>query len=92
MKIYTIPEYGITVEVNEETKAGNITSQLKEQFLDEEEDGAVMRQFVDNERAEASADALEALILAHACAGIDISSAAYQEGLKTAVEAIANNL
>ena len=39
----------------------------------------------------AAIDGLESLILAHACAGIDISSSAYVEGIETAVEAIVNN-
>lgn len=35
--------------------------------------------------------ALESLLLAHACAGVDIESPAYLEGLETALEAIANH-
>jgi hypothetical protein len=31
-------------------------------------------------------------VLSHACAGIDVESPAYVEGLKTTVEAIGNNL
>jgi hypothetical protein len=37
-------------------------------------------------------DAIESLILAHACAGIDIESPAYIEGIETAVEACSNNV
>jgi len=37
-------------------------------------------------------DAIESMILAHACAGIDIESPAYLEGIETTVDAIANNL
>jgi hypothetical protein len=37
-------------------------------------------------------DALESLILAHACAGVDIAAPAYLEGVEVAVEAIAANL
>lgn len=37
-------------------------------------------------------DALEALILAHAVAGVNVESPAYLEGLETAIDAIANNL
>lgn len=37
-------------------------------------------------------DGIESLILAHACAGIDITSPKYVEGIKTAVEACGNNL
>jgi hypothetical protein len=36
-------------------------------------------------------DAIEALVLAHACAGVDVESAAYLEGLNSALEAIDNN-
>jgi hypothetical protein len=35
-------------------------------------------------------DAIESLILAHACAGVDISSPAYLEGVNTALDAISN--
>jgi hypothetical protein len=36
-------------------------------------------------------DAIESLILAHACAGIDVESPAYIEGINTTLEAISNN-
>jgi hypothetical protein len=39
----------------------------------------------------AAVDGLEALILAHACAGVDVQSPAYIEGIETAVDAIFNN-
>jgi len=39
----------------------------------------------------AAIDGLESLILAHACAGIDITSPAYLEGIETAEAAIGNN-
>ena len=39
----------------------------------------------------AAIDGLESLILAHACAGVDVESLAYVEGIETAVEAIANH-
>lgn len=35
-------------------------------------------------------DALSSLILAHACAGVDVESEAYVEGVNTALDAIAN--
>jgi hypothetical protein len=40
----------------------------------------------------AAMDAIESLILAHACAGLDVASPAYVEGIETAVEACCNNL
>ena len=36
-------------------------------------------------------DAIESLILAHACAGIDVTSPAYLEGVNTALDAISND-
>ena len=39
----------------------------------------------------ARVDGLESLILAHACAGVDVESPAYVEGIETAVEAITNH-
>ena len=37
-------------------------------------------------------DAIESLILAHACAGVDIADLAYVEGIETAVDACYNRL
>jgi hypothetical protein len=36
-------------------------------------------------------DAIEALVLGHACAGVDVESPAYAEGLQTAFQALANH-
>jgi len=36
-------------------------------------------------------DAIESMVLAHACAGVDIESPAYIEGIETAVEAVMNH-
>ena len=35
-------------------------------------------------------DCLEAIILAHACGGIDVTASVYLEGIETAVDAIVN--
>ena len=42
------------------------------------------------QKLNAAMDGLEALVLAHACAGIDVASPAYVEGIETAVDAIGN--
>ena len=89
MKI-ELPCYGIVVEVGDSRpenpnafEGGSlVSSDLGPNLLLDEEDV----------EGQAAADALESLILAHACAGIDIASPAYVEGIETAVEAIANNL
>jgi hypothetical protein len=36
-------------------------------------------------------DGIQSLILAHSCAGIDVTSEQYQEGIETALDAIQNN-
>ena len=81
-----LPCFGITVHLDRECSAdsparGTITSQLREPGR-----GTLVRTF------NAAIDGLEALILAHACAGVDIASPAYIEGIETAVDAIGNNL
>lgn len=40
----------------------------------------------------AAIDGIESLVLAHACAGIDVSSKKYIEGLQTALDAVAHYL
>jgi hypothetical protein len=60
--------------------AGTITSDLK-----------VPGKSTANRQYNAAVDGLESLILAHACAGVDVESPAYVEGIETAVEAIANH-
>ena len=81
-----LPCFGITVHLDRESSPesraeGSITSQLKEPGR-----GTLVRRF------NAAIDGLEALILAHACAGVDIASPAYIEGIETAVDAIGNHL
>jgi hypothetical protein len=64
----------------EEPGSGSIISELREP------ETAANRQY------NAAIDGLEALILAHACAGVDVESPAYVEGIETAVNAIANHV
>lgn len=44
----------------------------------------------EDEEYDIAIEGLERLILAHACAGVDIESPGYVEGIETAIEAIAN--
>ena len=81
-----LPCYGITIRLEGENTErrpgyGTITSDLKEAGEDAE-----------GMRFNAAIDGLESLILAHGCAGIDVESPTYVEGIETAVEAISNNL
>jgi hypothetical protein len=79
-KVIETGVYGIKVTVYEDGVCGQIVSELH----DCADDSSV--------EYNAAIDGLESLILAHACAGIDIASPAYLEGIEAAVEAIANNV
>lgn len=74
---YKLP-YGIEVKVN--GKMGSITSTLKASW--EFDPG------VDELGFNWAVDVIESLVLAHACAGVDIGSDQYVEGLTTALDAI----
>ena len=86
MKTYTIPEFGITVQVvpGGSRNSASISSELRNHLVGSDLEG-------DTGELYAVVDALESLILAHACSGIDIGSPAYVEGLRTSLEAIANH-
>lgn len=71
-----LPCFGIAIELT--GNAGKITSDLK--------DGS------DDAELVAAMDAIELLILAHACAGVDVASPAYVQGIETAVETCWNKL
>ena len=78
-----LPCYGITIRLDREptsdmSSCGRITSNLKDAT------NAAAR------LSNAAIDGLESLILAHACAGIDVTLPAYIEGIETAVAAIEN--
>ena len=86
VRLIHLPCFRITIRLDRDSTAkapgsGAITSDLKRA-----DDLAMDRSY------NAAIDAVESLILAHACAGIDVESPAYVEGIETAVEAIANHL
>jgi hypothetical protein len=80
-----LPCYGITITLVRENGAdkpgsGAIASDLR------------AGQSAADRHYNAAIDGLEALILAHACAGVDVEAPAYIEGIESAVEAIANHV
>ncbi len=80
-----LPCHGIVVRLHQlpsanEPGSGTISSDLKQDATGGDEEYL------------AAIDGLESLILAHACAGIDVTSPAYVEGIETAVQAIGNIL
>ena len=77
-----LPCFGIVIETND--GAGKITSDLKN-----ETPGV---KYPSGGEITPAMDAIESLILAHACAGVDVASPAYIEGIEIAVEACWNQL
>jgi hypothetical protein len=60
-------------------RSGSVTSSLHTSEDDAEEFNAAM-------------DAVESMVRAHACAGIDVTDPRYAEGVRTCIDACANNL
>jgi len=87
MKTITTNCFGIVVVLGEPDAdgdvAGSIISDLHEEPTDEFDTDYVIYNSM--------MDALESMILAHACAGVDITDPAYLCGVETAVESCANN-
>lgn len=75
MKTISLPVYGIVVNVND--RGGRISS------ADLQGEGATPGY-------KAAVIALLSLVLGHACAGVDVESPAYLEGIEVAVDSIAN--
>ena len=79
-----LPCYGIEVTLIDD--GGSITSKMKDSPVDssyhEEEQAARYNDMM---------DALESIILAHAIAGVDITTLAYLDGIETACNACAKN-
>lgn len=77
----TLSVFGITIKHNTNNRfSGEISSYLRDGVEDHEVE------------ALAALDAIESLILAHFCAGVDIQNNAYLEGIEVAVEAIHNRI
>lgn len=76
--------FGITIDVSGED-ALLLSSDLREQLVDDaDEDGGV--------HGEIAANAVEALLLALAAEGVDLTGPGAQRAVETTIEAIANNL
>jgi hypothetical protein len=75
-----LPVYNIVLNVH--GKGGTISSDLK----------AGERLDYGDDEFTAAMDAIEGMILAHACAGINVASGAYIEGIVTAVDSVSNSV
>lgn len=75
-----LPIYGIEVHLDNHGGGCITSTDLKTEHNDEED-----------ELYNAAMDGIESMILAHSCAGVDITTKEYLEGITTSVEACANN-
>jgi hypothetical protein len=94
MKTIELPCYGFVIELSDDGNSGSVKSRLSSKMDDEPFTQSPM-DFVSDESLDEYhfyVNAIESLVLAHACAGIDIESPAYIEGIETTVEAVANKL
>jgi len=81
-KTITLKKFGIKITLLG-NKQGELVGGLDNQF----------GELTDNKHGNyllGAKDALESLILGHACAGVDVASKEYQEGILTALNAIEN--
>jgi hypothetical protein len=76
MRVIELPCFNIRVTVAQ--NGGAITSDLHEELEKAEPTP-------ESEQYEAAIDGIESMILAHACAGVDIESPAYIQGIEAAV-------
>jgi hypothetical protein len=85
MKVIKLPVFDIVINLNETPSgtAGGIGSSLADLGGDDIYPAAYYN---------AAVDGLESLILAHACAGVDVEAPGYLEGIETAVQAICDNI
>jgi hypothetical protein len=94
MRTIELPCYGFVIELSDDGNSGSVKSRLSSSERNEPFTQSPM-DFVSSESLDEYnfyVNAIESLVLAHACAGIDIESPAYIEGIETAVEAISNKL
>lgn len=92
IEVIKLPCYGILLNLRSKAKrvGGGISSNLCRYFeLPNEVDRA---DCCNTAALETAVDVIESLVLAHACAGIDIQTPAYIKGIETTVDALANNL
>ena len=72
-------ELALTYADAQGRRSGSVTSSLHSTEADDDQFNAAM-------------DAVESMALAHACAGIDVTDPRYVEGIRTCVQACANNM
>ena len=73
------------------TPEGEPVGELIEGFEREDHCGSFSIDGSESARYNTALDAIESLVMAHACEGIDVASEAYQNGILTTLDALGNN-
>ena len=71
----SLPSYGLVIEIDIGASTGRIV-------------GSELHELNDDAETTAAFDAIESIVLGHACAGVDVCEPAYLEGLETAIGAL----
>lgn len=80
MKTILLPVFGITIVQGATREAASISSDMKEE------------EAPDHNPFNTAVDAIESMILAHFCSGVDVESPAYLEGIEVAYQVICDQL
>jgi len=98
MKTIKLRCHNIEVEIDVNKQGGGcITSDLhNDEFLEEREElftgiRTEIEYLESKIQFEAAIDAIESMILAHACAGVDIESLSYIKGIELAIQSCDNS-
>jgi hypothetical protein len=95
MKTIELPCYGFKITLSDDGNSGSVKSRLSSKIGDDEDFTQSPMDFVSQESLDEYnfyVNAIESLVLAHACSGIDIESPEYVKGIETVVEAVGNKL
>ena len=65
---------------------------IREDCAGARDGGESLEEYDNRQRYNDMMDGIEAMILGHACAGIDITTLAYKEGIESAVQGCANSI
>ena len=87
MKTIKLPLYNIIIKFDEENKTWYLTSDILGEFSD---DNDKYLNPEDYREFRGLLDGIESLILALVCAGVDIETPEFLEGIETTIETIGN--
>lgn len=79
-------------ELNVEIVVDNNNGKIIKGVKDNNTEGMSPEELQESEALCGALDAIDSLILAHACSGYDVNNDLYVKGIQVALDAIANNL